>query len=106
MTCLLSYEAEQAVRQLGRNLAMARKRRRWRQRDIEARTGLSRSTIRRIEAGDPSVTLQNYLLVMSLYGSVSELARIAEPDSDDIGRSLEQSVPARVRVNRPLDNNF
>lgn len=102
----LTYEAEESVKLLGRNLAIARKRRSWRQSDVEARTGLSRSTIRRIESGDPSVTLHNYLLVMSLYGPVSDVARLCAPDADEIAQSLESDLPARVRPKRTLDNDF
>lgn len=73
--------------QLGQNIKLARLRRKFTQVLISERTGLSRLTIRKIEAGDSSVTLGHYVAVLAVLGLVEDLAKVA---SDDLlGRKLQ-----------------
>lgn len=64
--------------QLGENIKLARLRRHYTQTLISERTGLSRITIRKIEAGDSKV---------SLLGLVEDLAKVAS--DDQLGRKLQ-----------------
>ncbi len=49
--------------------------------------GLSRLTIRKIEKGDPGVSIGHYLAVLSVLELADDLARVAEDDA--LGRKLQ-----------------
>ena len=81
-----------ALRRLGANLAIARKRRKESQRAWSLRIGVSVPTLIRMEQGDPSVGMGVYASALWLMGRVQALAEIAAPASD-LG-ALEQDVRA------------
>lgn len=75
------------LQQMGENILLACKRRGYSQKLISDRTGLSRLTVRKIESGDPSVSLGHYVAVLGVLGLVEDLSKVA---SDDIlGRKLQ-----------------
>ncbi|MCY4228168.1 MAG: helix-turn-helix transcriptional regulator [Gammaproteobacteria bacterium] len=74
------------LEQLGENIKFARKRRGYTQVLISERTGLSRLTIRRIERGDPGVSIGHYLSVLSVLGLAGDLANVAL--DDELGHKL------------------
>ena len=73
--------------QLGENIKLARKRRSYTQKLISERTGLSRLTIRKIEQGDPKVSMGHYVAVLSVLGLVEDFAEVA--NDDELGRKLQ-----------------
>jgi len=73
--------------QLGENIKLACKRRNYTQTQISERTGLSRLTIRRIEQGDPKVSIGHYVAVLSVLGLVEDFAKVAS--DDELGRKLQ-----------------
>ncbi len=73
--------------QLGENIKLARLRRHYTQTLISERTGLSRLTIRKIEAGDSKVSLGHYVAVLGVLGLVEDLAKVASDDA--LGRKLQ-----------------
>ncbi len=73
--------------QLGENIRLARKRRKYTQTLISERTGLSRLTIRKIEHGDGTVSIGHYVAVLSVLGLVEDLAEVAS--DDQLGRKLQ-----------------
>ncbi|HCS62659.1 MAG TPA: transcriptional regulator [Cellvibrio sp.] len=73
--------------QLGENIKLARLRRHYTQTLISERTGLSRITIRKIEAGDSKVSLGHYVAVLAVLGLVEDLAKVAS--DDQLGRKLQ-----------------
>ncbi|MDC3332617.1 helix-turn-helix domain-containing protein [bacterium] len=74
------------LEQLGENIQLARKRRRYTQQLLSDRTGYSRMTIRKIEKGDPAVSIGHYLGVLSVLGLAEDLTIVAS--DDDLGRKL------------------
>ncbi len=72
---------------LGENIKLARKRRRLTQSLISERAGLSRVTLRKIELGDPTVSLGHYVAVLAQLGLVDDLAQVAM--DDELGRKLQ-----------------
>lgn len=78
---------QRLLEQLGENIKLARKRRTYTQVLISERTGLSRLTIRRIEKGDPSVSIGHYISVLSVLGLASDIAKVAL--DDELGRKLQ-----------------
>ena len=72
---------------LGENIKLAYKRRGCTQSQISERTGLSRLTIRKVEQGDPTVSIGHYVAVLSVLGLVDDFAKVA---SDDVlGRKMQ-----------------
>jgi DNA-binding XRE family transcriptional regulator len=82
--------ATSALRQLGDNLAIARKRRKESQRSWAQRIGISLPTLIRMEQGEPTVSMGVYASALWLMGRVQALPEVAAPASD-LG-ALEQDI--------------
>lgn len=54
---------------------------------ISQRTGLSRLTIRKIEQGNPNVSIGHYVAVLSVLGLVEDFNKVAS--DDELGRKLQ-----------------
>ena len=78
---------QKVLSQLGENIKLACKRRAYTQSLISERTGLSRLTIRKIEQGDPTVSLGHYVAVLGVLGLVDDFAFVAS--DDELGRKLQ-----------------
>lgn len=78
---------QKALSHMGENIKLACKRRGYSQSLIADRTGLSRLTVRKIENGDPTVSIGHYVAVLSVLGLVNDLAKIAS--DDELGRKLQ-----------------
>lgn len=78
------------LRQLGENLAIARKRRRESLKDWAQRIGVSEPTLTRMEKGDPSVSMGVYATALWLIGRSQAMAEFAAPEHDR--GALEDSV--------------
>jgi transcriptional regulator with XRE-family HTH domain len=93
--------ATHALRKLGRDLALARRKRGISTADMANRLFVSRDTLWRLERGDSSVamgTLATVLFVLQLHG---RLADLAAPASDDLALRLdEQRLPKRIHRTR------
>ena len=74
------------LEQLGENIKLARKRRHYTQQLVSDRTGYSRLTIRKIERGDPVVSIGHYLGVLSVLGLAEDIALVAS--DDELGKKL------------------
>jgi hypothetical protein len=94
--------AAQALRKLGRDLALARRKRGIPTTDMATRLFVSRDTLWRLERGDPTValgTLATATFVLQLH---DRLANLAAPASDELALSLdERRLPQRIRRPRP-----
>ena len=90
--------AAHALRKLGRDLALARRKRGISTSDMAARLFVSRDTLWRMERGDPTVaagTLETEVFVVGLH---DRLANLAAPASDELALSLdERRLPQRIR---------
>ena len=75
------------LEQFGENIKLACKRRGYTQVLISERTGLSRLTIRKIENGDPKVSIGHYVAVLSVLGLTEGFAEVAS--DDELGRKLQ-----------------
>jgi hypothetical protein len=103
--------AEQALRTLGENLAIARVRRRESQRTWAKRVGCSVPTLIRMERGDPGVGVGIYATALWLIGRAAALPEMAAPGSDrgalenDVREALKRravrsSASAEARLGR------
>lgn len=88
----------QALRKLGRDLALARRKRGISTKDMAARLFVSRDTLWRLERGDPSVALGTLMTAVFVLGLHERLAQLVAPAQDALGLSLdERRLPQRIR---------
>ena len=63
-----------------------------------ARAGVSRSTLYKVERGDPGVGIGVYIAVLHGYGMLERLEALADPRADRAGLAMDASrLPLRVR---------
>ena len=103
---MLSPEMQTRIRQIGKNLQIARKRRKKTVKQAAEMMGTSLSSVRRIEAGDPSVKFETYLAALEVY-QLDYTLRFADQEDDRIGLALEkQRLPQRVRTKKEKRLDF
>jgi len=82
---------------LGENIRIARLRRKLSVRSMAERAGIAVSTLGNIENGSPSVSLENYLQVLSVLRLDEDLLLIAE--KDPLGKQIQDAqLTARKRA--------
>jgi len=99
----LPIPVERAIAKLGRDLSLARRRRRISQESLATRIGASLSTIKRMEKGDMRVPLHFIARVLYVFGELDRLASLIDTAKDDIGLTLaDEQLPKRVRNKNKL----
>jgi transcriptional regulator with XRE-family HTH domain len=83
----LPPQSQRAIAQLGRDIALARRRRKLPQRLMAQRMLVSVQTLQRLEAGDPTVGLAVLASALHVFGMTARLAGLAAPDTDRAGIS-------------------
>lgn len=102
------FPQEQALlSRLGERLKLARLRRKLSSVVVAQRAGISRSSLYKVEAGDPGATLGTYLRVLVVLGLEGDLHALAADDK--VGRKLQDLAlvpgstrPATLKASRPL----
>jgi transcriptional regulator with XRE-family HTH domain len=94
----LPIPVARALRKLGRDIKDARRRRRIAMAMVAQRASLSKSTLIRIERGDPKVSIGSYATVLFVMGMADRLADLADAKNDPVGlRIEEENLPKRIR---------
>src|SRR5476649_2557759 len=94
--------AKRALRKLGRDLALARRKRGIATGDMAARLFVSRDTLWRLERGDPAVALGTLATAAFVLGLHDRLENLAAPSSDELALALdERRLPQRIHRPRP-----
>ena len=94
----LPVPVKHALRKLGRDIRDARKRRRIPVALAAQRASISRTTLVKLEKGDPGVAMGIYATVLFVLGLADRLADIADPKNDPVGLQLEEEhLPQRIR---------
>lgn len=92
---------ERAIRKLGGDIALARRRRHISQESLAERMGASLSTVRRMEKGDPRVPIHFIARALHVFGEIGALSDLLDTTRDDIGLVLmDENLPLRVRSNK------
>lgn len=95
----LPLPVTKALRKLGQDISDARRRRRITAQLMAERAGLSRSTIGKIEKGDPTAAMGSYGAVLFVLGMEKRLSDLVDSMHDLVGRRLEdENLPQRVRI--------
>jgi transcriptional regulator with XRE-family HTH domain len=90
-----------AQRSLAQSVATWRKLRGLTQAQLAERAGLSRGVVRRLEAADGGVSVENLLRVLRALGIQELLTEALDPLASDVGRLRSgQELPRRVRPRR------
>ncbi len=90
-----------ALRKLGRDLAIARRKRGISTADMAGRLFVSRDTLWRLERGDPAVALGTFATAAFVLQLHDRLASFAAPESDTLALSLdERRLPKRIYRSR------
>ena len=92
---------KRALAKLGGDIKAARLRRRIPTMLMAERAFIARSTLQKVEQGDPAVSLGIYATVLFILGMSERIADLAEPTSDSLGLQLEeQRLPKRIRSSK------
>lgn len=98
MNAPLPLPVERALRKLGTDLSLARRRRHITQASLAERVSASLSTVRRMEKGDARVPIHFYARALQVFGELSALENLLDTANDDIGLALmDERVPKRIR---------
>jgi len=98
---VLPIPVKNALRKLGRDIRDARRRRRIPATIAAQRASISRTTLVKIEKGDPGVAIGIYATVLFVLGMADRLADLVAPKNDPVGLQLEgEHLPQRIRVAR------
>lgn len=81
---MLPSPVDRSLRQLGECIRIARKRRRQSLVAYAERMQVSVPTLRKVEAGDPTVSIAAYATALWLIGRVHFLGEIANPEADEM----------------------
>lgn len=99
----LTPKLARRAQSLGDRLQKARLRRKLPSELVAKRIRVSRSTLSRLENGDPSVSLATVLRLLSVYGLDPDIDILAA--DDELGRRLQDAelkTPQRARRRRKL----
>ena len=80
-------QEQRLLSELGERLRLARKRRKLSNAVVAQRAGVSRTTVYKVEAGDPGATLGAYVRVLAMLGLEGDINLLAADDR--IGRKLQ-----------------
>jgi len=92
---------KRALAKLGADIKSARLRRRITTTLMAERAFVARSTLQKVEHGDPGVSLGVYATVLFILGLSERIADLADVGADSVGLHLEEDrLPQRVRVSK------
>jgi transcriptional regulator with XRE-family HTH domain len=87
-----------AIKRLGTDLKTARIKRHLRRADVAEASGLSASTIQRLESGDPGVSLGTLCAVLHVIGELGRIQSLIDVADDKTGLVIDKTrLPKRVR---------
>lgn len=87
------------MRKLGQDIRDARRRRRIPTATMAQRASISRTTLGKVEKGDPGVQLGIYATILFVLGLTNRIGDLADVRHDDAGLELEEEhLPQRIRL--------
>jgi transcriptional regulator with XRE-family HTH domain len=90
-----------AITKLGRDLSLARRRRRLSQASLAERMGVSLATVKRLENGDPGVAIEAIARALHVLGEIGRIEKLLDTSEDALGLVLmDEQLPQRVRARK------
>jgi transcriptional regulator with XRE-family HTH domain len=97
----LPAPAARALAELGRDLSLARRRRRLSQASLAERSGIGINTLRRLEKGEPSGSIEHLARILHVLGEIQRLEQLLDTGTDAVGLvMMDEDLPERVRRRR------
>ena len=97
-TRALPGAAKRALVKLGKDIVVARKKRRISTVSMAERAFISRATLHKVERGDPSVSMGAYATVLAILGLAEGLGQVADRRDDSLGLDLEEHrLPKKIQ---------
>lgn len=94
----LPVRVRRGATEIGEHLVTWRKLQGLTAEQLADRAGISRTTLRRIEHGDPGVGVDAFLRVVRALGQLDRMVDALDPYETDLGRArADQVLPQRVR---------
>jgi len=94
----LPIPSVQALKKLGRDLSIARRKRGISTADMAARLFVTRDTLWRLEKGDPTVSMGTLATATFILQLHDRLANLAAPSQDELALSLDEArLPKSIR---------
>ncbi len=101
-----SIAVRRSLRTLGLDIRDARRRRGLPAEIVAERAFTSRPTLRRIEAGDHTVSIGIYAAVLQALGLLDGLGLLAAPSKDEAGLAIAAGkLPERMRLPRSRETD-
>ena len=95
---------KRALTKLGADIKAARLRRRITMTLMAERAFVARSTLQKVEQGDPGVSLGVYATVLFILGLSERIGDLADSRIDSVGLQLDEDrLPQRVRATKRRD---
>jgi len=87
-----------ALKKFGMDLSLSRRRRCFSQQSMAERIGISVSSLRRLEKGDPSLSWGTIARALYVLGKLDKLNELIDTANDSIGLVLmDEQLPRRIR---------
>jgi hypothetical protein len=98
---------EQALKQLGGNLRVARARRKLTILEAAHKIGTGPRAVMDAEKGKPSTSVGVYVALLWAYDLLAPLSELANPNTDELGLTLaSRTAGSRVRRSKGLSGDF
>jgi transcriptional regulator with XRE-family HTH domain len=90
-----------AMAKLGRDISLARRRRRLSQASLADRSGIGVNTVRRLEKGEPSGSIEHLARILYVLGELERLEKLLDTGTDEVGLlMMDEDLPERIRARR------
>ena len=97
------FEVSDGLREIGQAIKAARLRRRQPAADLASRVGVSLPTLRKLENGDPTVSLGVFAKAAWVLGLLPAIRHAVSPENDRLAAAIETGrLPSRARRPRAL----
>ena len=101
MATATNISVDRALKALGQNIELARRRRAMSQSDLASRMGVSVSTVRRLEDGHSGTALTYLARALQVFGELEKLRLLLDTPTDSVGLALmDADLPTRVYSKR------
>lgn len=98
------FEVSDGLREIGQAIKAARLRRRQPASDLASRVGVSLPTLRKLENGDPTVSLGVFAKAAWVLGLLPAVRSAVSPEHDRLAAAIETGrLPSRARRPREVD---
>jgi transcriptional regulator with XRE-family HTH domain len=93
--------AKRSLYKLGNDIRDARKRRRIPTQIMAERCGITRTTLLKLEKGDPGVSIGAFVTALFVLGLLDRISELADARNDQVGLDLDdERLPKRIHTPR------